>query len=77
MTVATIIVVTHNTARWRVRQKAALEAQTDKRWRLVIIDNGSRAEERPLPEHFPEGAEVIQSEVNLGFAEANNVCNIF
>lgn len=71
--VATIIVVTHNTARWRARQKAALEAQTDKRWQLVIIDNASRDDERPRAEHFPNGAEIIQSDVNLGFAEANNI----
>ncbi|MCX7358003.1 MAG: glycosyltransferase family 2 protein [Alphaproteobacteria bacterium] len=74
MSLATIIIVTHNTARWRARQKAALEAQTDKRWRLCVIDNASRAEERPLAEHFPEGAQLTQSDVNLGFAEANNVC---
>lgn len=73
MSLATIIVVTHNTARWRAQQKTALEAQTDKRWRLVVIDNASRTEERPAPEHFPNGAEIIQSEANLGFAEANNL----
>lgn len=73
MTIATIIVVTHNTARWRARQKAALEAQTDKRWRLIVIDNASRAEERPLAEHFPGGATIIQNDANVGFAEANNI----
>lgn len=70
---ATIIVVTYNSARWLARQRAALEAQSDQRWRLVVLDNGSRAEERPRAEQLPAGARVIQSEANLGFAEGNNV----
>lgn len=69
---ATIIVVTHNSARWLGRQRAALEAQSDQRWRLVVIDNGSRAEERPCAEQLPTSARVIQSDANLGFAEGNN-----
>lgn len=72
MTVATIIIVTHNSARWCARQKASLEAQTDRRWRVVVIDNASRSEERPCATHFPNGTEIIQNEKNLGFAAANN-----
>jgi len=70
---ATIIVVTHNSARWFARQRAALEAQTERRWRLVVVDNASRAEERPTADAFPPGATILQSESNLGFAEGNNL----
>lgn len=69
---ATIIVVTFNSARWLARQRAALEAQTETRWRLIVLDNASRADERPHLRGLPSGATIIQSEVNLGFAEGNN-----
>lgn len=71
--IATIIVVTHNGARWRERQLAALAAQTERRWRLFVVDNASRPEERPALAAWPAGTELTQSETNLGFAEANNV----
>ena len=70
---ATIIVVTHNSARWLERMCAAVDAQTETRWRLVLVDNGSRAEERPHHTALPPGASIIQCERNLGFAEANNL----
>ncbi|MBC7768858.1 MAG: glycosyltransferase family 2 protein [Phycisphaerales bacterium] len=70
---ATIIVVTHNSARWLPRLCAAVAAQTETRWRLVVFDNGSRAEERPRQIDLPPGASLIQCENNLGFAEANNL----
>lgn len=74
--VATIIVVTHNSARWRARQAAALLDQTDKRWSLVVLDNASKPSERPKAGDFPTGAEIIQSETNLGFAGGNNVAAV-
>lgn len=71
---ATIIVVTHNSARWRERQMAALAAQTEQRFRLVVVDNASRADERPHVSALPPAAScIIQNETNLGFAAANNV----
>lgn len=76
MTEATIIVVTYNSARWRERQAAALAAQTEKSWRLVVIDNASEEAERPRTRDFPFGVEIIQSERNVGFAEANNVAAV-
>lgn len=69
---ATIIVVTHNSARWLPRCAAALSAQTDKRWKLVVLDNASRPEERPKQSDLPAGARLIQSEDNVGFAAGNN-----
>jgi GT2 family glycosyltransferase len=71
--IATIIVVTFNSARWLARQRAALEAQTDARWRLVVVDNASEADQRPTADALPAGARLIQNETNLGFAEANNI----
>jgi GT2 family glycosyltransferase len=70
---ATIIVATHNSARWLARMCAAVAVQTETRWRLVIVDNASRPEERPRQADLPPGASLIQCEQNLGFAEANNL----
>jgi len=71
--VATIVVVTFNSRRWLARQRAALEALTETRWRLVVLDNGSREDERPKAEMLPAGAVIIQCERNAGFAEGNNL----
>lgn len=71
--IATIIVVTHNSARWLARQRAALDAQTERRWRLVVVDNASSSGERPHISDLPNGADLIQNKTNLGFAEANNI----
>ncbi len=70
--IATIIVVTYNSARWLARQRAALEAQTETRWRLVVFDNASRPDERPKASDLAAGGTVIQSEQNIGFAAGNN-----
>jgi len=69
---ATIIVVSFNSRRWLARMCAALQAQTERRWRLVLLDNASKPEERPRQEDLPAGATLIQSEENLGFAAGNN-----
>ncbi len=52
---------------------AALTAQTYTRWRLVVVDNASRADERPRLAQLPAETKLIQSEINLGFAAANNL----
>jgi N-acetylglucosaminyl-diphospho-decaprenol L-rhamnosyltransferase len=70
--IATIIVVTYNSARWLARQRAALEAQTETRWRLVVFDNASRPDERPKVRDLAAGGTIIQSELNIGFAAGNN-----
>lgn len=67
----TIIVVTHNSARWLPRMLEAVAAQTETRWRLVLVDNASKADERPTA--LPPFASFTQSETNLGFAAANNL----
>jgi N-acetylglucosaminyl-diphospho-decaprenol L-rhamnosyltransferase len=73
VSLATVIVVTHDSARWLARMLAALAAQTERRFRLVVVDNASRPEERPRVGDLPQGARLIQSEANLGFAAANNL----
>jgi GT2 family glycosyltransferase len=70
---ATIIVVTHNSARWLARMGAAVSAQSESRWRLIVIDNGSAPDQRPHLADLPPGASLIQSETNQGFAAANNL----
>ena len=70
---ATVIVVTFNSAKWLARQRSALEAQTEKSWRLIVVDNASRPEERPRLSDLPACATLIQNEDNIGFAAANNL----
>jgi len=67
-----IVIVSYNTKRFWPRLRAALDAQTYKHWRLVVVDNGSRPDERLLAEDLPQNATLVQSESNLGFAAANN-----
>ncbi|MBN8605794.1 MAG: glycosyltransferase family 2 protein [Caulobacterales bacterium] len=69
---ATIIVISFNSARWVARQRAALDAQTERRWRLIVLDNASREDERPHLRDLPSDSTIVQSAVNLGFAEGNN-----
>jgi GT2 family glycosyltransferase len=71
MTVAVLIVAFNSKAHLR-RQIASLEAQTFRDFRAILIDNGSRAEERPAPAEAPKWLTIVQSETNLGFAAGNN-----
>ena len=73
MTDVTVIVVTYNSGACFPELKAALEAQT-RPFRLLVWDNASESNHRPRAEHFPLGAQITQSEQNLGFAAANNRC---
>jgi GT2 family glycosyltransferase len=68
-----VLVVTFGSRRHFPRLKAALEAQTYRNFTLHVIDNASAPEERPSPEDFPVGTRLTQSDVNLGFAAANNL----
>jgi N-acetylglucosaminyl-diphospho-decaprenol L-rhamnosyltransferase len=69
---ATIIIVTHNSARFLPRALAAVAGQGETRWRLIVIDNASNPDERPQAASLAPGASLIQSQTNLGFAAANN-----
>lgn len=68
-----VVIVTYNSRSHFPRQKAALEALETPAARIVVVDNASRPDERPLPGDFPLHAEILQMEANLGFAAANNL----
>lgn len=70
-----IIVVTFNSKQFLARQIAALNAQTQQNWRLIVLDNASKLEQRPRAEDLPANALLIQSERNLGFAAGNNLAS--
>lgn len=70
---ATLIVVTFNCRTWFPRLRAALDAQVERRWRLVVVDNASAPDQRPDAADMPVGAVLLQQETNLGFAAANNL----
>jgi GT2 family glycosyltransferase len=67
-----ILIVAFNSKAHLQRQIAALEAQTLRDFRAVLIDNASRPEERPEPAMLPSWMTLVQSEENLGFAGGNN-----
>lgn len=67
-----IVVVAYNTKGFWPRLRAAVEAQTYKKWRLVIIDNASSQDQRLAQSDLPDNAILIQSDSNIGFAAANN-----
>lgn len=69
---AAIIIVTFNSRKFYERLSRSIEALRFRDFQLIVWDNGSRLDQRPLPEDFPTGTTVIQSEENLGFAAANN-----
>ena len=66
-----VVVVTFNSRAHFPRLRAALAAQTHP-YRLTVIDNASRPDERPRASDMPEGAEIVQMETNTGFAAGNN-----
>lgn len=67
-----VLVVAYNSKAHLARQFAALDAQTFRDFRVVLIDNGSRLEERPDAAGAPSWLQIVQSEENLGFASGNN-----
>jgi N-acetylglucosaminyl-diphospho-decaprenol L-rhamnosyltransferase len=67
-----ILIVAFNSKAHLQRQIAALEAQTFRDFRAVLIDNASRPEARPDPAMLPSWMTLVQSEENLGFAGGNN-----
>jgi GT2 family glycosyltransferase len=67
-----VIIITYNSRRYFARQKRALESQTIKGFRLIVWDNASAIAERPRADDFPEGADIILHDANIGFAGAIN-----
>ncbi|PWE18705.1 glycosyltransferase family 2 protein [Marinicauda salina] len=69
---ATILIVAYRARQTAPRLAAALDALTVKPAAILILENGSPEDERVDPADLPEGAELIVSEDNLGFAAGNN-----
>lgn len=67
-----LIVVTYNSAVHFSRLRKAIDAQTFRNFALIVWDNASRPDQQPSPADLPDGARLVQSEENLGFAAANN-----
>lgn len=67
-----VIIVTFNSRAHFPRLKRALEAQSQPA-RLLVVDNASAPDQRPLAADFPIGAEIVQLLENTGFARANNL----
>jgi GT2 family glycosyltransferase len=70
---ALIAIVSYNTKAHWPRLRAALEAQTLQSFKLIVVDNASRAEERLSAGDMPVFGELTQLEENIGFAAANNL----
>lgn len=52
---------------------ASLEAQTCRPAQVRLLENGSPKGEQVDPAALPEWVELVESEINLGFARGNNV----
>lgn len=65
-----VIIVTHNSARYVRECLAALRTQ-GMRLQLIVVDNASRPAERPVGAEYDE-TEVIANTINRGFAPAVN-----
>ena len=60
-----VVVVTYNSRAHFTRLRTTLEAQTHP-FRLFVVDNASRADDRPTAADMPAGAEIVQMESNSG-----------
>jgi GT2 family glycosyltransferase len=49
------------------------ESLRNKGWQIIVVDNGSDKDVRPIVEEKFHGVDVIRSERNLGFAAGNNL----
>ncbi len=67
-----ILIVAYRSVRYMPRMVEALKAQTLQPQDILILENGSPEAERVRADALPEGARLIESETNLGFARGNN-----
>lgn len=67
-----VLIVAFNSKAFLPRQIEALARQTMQDFEVVLLDNASRADQRPLQPDLGAGWRLIQSETNLGFAAGNN-----
>ena len=70
---ATIIVLNWNGASYLEACLGALETQTHKPQRIVLVDNGSTDDSLALVRRQFPTVELIENEINLGYAGGNNI----
>src|SRR5262245_60098224 len=68
-----VIVVAFNSRRHWPRLRAALEAQTMRAWRLVVVDNSTDIAQALNEADMPRDTLLLRPARNLGFAAANNL----
>ncbi|TGY90291.1 glycosyltransferase family 2 protein [Marinicauda algicola] len=67
-----VLIVCYRSRETIGRVSSALAAQTVRRAEILVLENGSPDGERVSADQLPEGARLIESETNLGFAPGNN-----
>jgi N-acetylglucosaminyl-diphospho-decaprenol L-rhamnosyltransferase len=71
---ATVIVLVHNTPDLLIQcLNGFYDLLRSLDWQIIVVDNGSEIDIRPIIEERFKGVEVIRSEQNLGFAAGNNL----
>ncbi len=67
-----ILIVAYRSAQHMGRLADALNAQTCRPAAIRVLENGSPQAERVTVDMLPDGAQLIESDINLGFAAGNN-----
>jgi GT2 family glycosyltransferase len=67
-----VIIVAYGSRDYIPRCLAALQAQTVRPARIILVENGSPEDRRVTPDMIPDGVDFIENSENLGFATANN-----
>jgi N-acetylglucosaminyl-diphospho-decaprenol L-rhamnosyltransferase len=71
---ATVIILVYNTPDLLLQcLRSFYEDGRTKGWQIIVVDNGSDEDVRPIIDGKFDGVEVIRSERNLGFAAGNNL----
>ncbi len=71
---ATILVLVYNTPDLLVQcLQAFYDSLHHRKWQIIVVDNGSDTDVRPMVENRFPGVDVIRSEQNRGFAAGNNL----
>ncbi len=71
---ATVIILAYNTPDLLLRcLRSFYDGIHSRGWQIIVVDNGSDEDIRPLTAGRFDAVEVIRSECNLGFAAGNNL----
>ncbi|HAQ36227.1 MAG: glycosyl transferase [Maricaulis sp.] len=68
----TVITVAYGSREWLPACLEALKNQTVQPARVIVVENGSPDGQRIRASELPEGIELIENDINRGFAGANN-----